>query len=198
MPAALAPPVSWAEFERLLDESGESPSRLSYGDGVLETVALSAAHELPNRALALFVEIAAVEAGMNVLSQGSLTIKREDLRKGVEPDSCYYIQNAQSVWNVRDFDFEVHPPPDLVIEVDITNDSRIKFPVFSALRIPEVWRYDGETVAIHVLKGDAYERSTSLAFPGLDGPTLTRFLNDRYMLSNQEWWARVREWARRR
>ncbi len=121
--------VSWTEFERLLDESGENPSRLSYCDGVLEAVVLS----------------------------GSITIKRADIKKGVEPDSCHYIQSAPVVRNVQEFNFEVHPPPDLVIEVDITNNSRIKFPLFSALGIPEVWRYDGEDVAIHVLRGDKYE-----------------------------------------
>ena len=39
----------------------------------------------------------------------------------------------------------VDPPPDLVIEVDITRSSLDKLSIYAALRVPEVWRYtDGE------------------------------------------------------
>ena len=31
--------------------------------------------------------------------------------------------------------------PDLLIEIDLTNDSLNKFPLYAALRVPEVWRY---------------------------------------------------------
>jgi len=41
-------------------------------------------------------------------------------------------------------DLATDPPPDLVVEVDITHPSLDKFPIYASLRVPEVWRHDGE------------------------------------------------------
>jgi len=36
--------------------------------------------------------------------------------------------------------------PDIAVEIDITKDSRSKFYIYAALKIPEIWRYDGKNV----------------------------------------------------
>ena len=48
----------------------------------------------------------------------------------------------------------IDPPPDLVIEVDISRSSMDKLPLFHSLGVPEVWRYAGDELHVHV-RGDA-------------------------------------------
>jgi Uma2 family endonuclease len=48
------------------------------------------------------------------------------------------------------------PPPDLVIEVDITSPSLDKFPIYARMGIPEIWRHDCERLAIFDLRGEEY------------------------------------------
>ena len=48
------------------------------------------------------------------------------------------------------------PPPDLVVEVDITSHSLNKLSAYLALGVPEVWRYDGKILYIYQLSGEQY------------------------------------------
>ncbi|MBA3714274.1 MAG: Uma2 family endonuclease [Pyrinomonadaceae bacterium] len=85
--------ISWETYERLLAEHVESAGpRFTYDSGMLEIMILSLEHEKPNRTLALFVDLVAAELEIDVERVGSNTFKREDLLKGFEPDSSFYIQ----------------------------------------------------------------------------------------------------------
>ncbi|MBZ5618558.1 MAG: Uma2 family endonuclease [Acidobacteriia bacterium] len=52
-----------------------------------------------------------------------------------------------------EIDLATDPPPELTIEVDITSSSLNRFPIFAAVGVAEVWRYDGERVQFHTLEG---------------------------------------------
>jgi Uma2 family endonuclease len=107
---------------------------------------ISSRHEMPNRTLATLVEVLAEEWSIDIQRLGSMTFRRKDLLKAFEPDSCFYIQHADAVMGNADIKLPVNPPPDLVIEVDITRESLNRFPIFAAVGIPEVWRFDGARV----------------------------------------------------
>jgi Uma2 family endonuclease len=61
------------------------------------------------------------------------------------------------------------PPPDLAVEIDITSSWLDRLEIYAALKVPEVWRFDGETLKVLVLgSGGKYkDRSKSMAFPSL-------------------------------
>ena len=144
--------VSWETYERLLADFQDShAAHFAYDQGALEIMVLSLKHETFNRTLATLVEIVAEEMQGDVINAGSTTFRRADLSKGFEPDTCFYIQNVERVRGKDEIDLTVDPPPDLVIEIDITSPSLNKFPIFAAMGIPEVWRYDGKTVTIFTL-----------------------------------------------
>jgi Uma2 family endonuclease len=189
--------VSWETYQRLLAEhQDESGTRFSYNDGTLEIMVPSARHEHPNRILALLVEIVASELDIEIYQLGSTTFQRSELQKGFEPDSAFYIAHAPAVAG-RDVDPATDPPPDLIIEVDVANSSLLRFPIFAAFGVPEVWRYDGTSVAIFRLEGGQYgEVPASDAFPSLTGALATQFLHDRKRLGSTRWLRQVREWAR--
>ena len=190
--------VSWETYERLLaDHPDAAGPRFTYDWGELEIMVLSARHEEPNRILARLVDVLAEEFGIDTRPLGSVTLKRRDLLKGFEPDSCFYFANAPAVLG-REVDPAVDPPPDLVIEVDVSRPSLPRFPIFAAFGVPEVWRYNGSRAIIYRLEGGRYaEAERSSALPPLSGEVATRFLEESRQIRSTEWFRRVRDWARR-
>ncbi len=190
--------ISWETYERLLAEHEESSStHFTYDRGGLEIMVLSAKHEAAKHALALLVEILAEELNIDVYGLGSTTFRRADLERGFEPDACFYIQQEALVRGKDEIDLTADPPPDLVIEIDITSPSLNKFPVFAALGIPEVWRYDGSRVSVFRLEGGEYiEQTESVALPQVTSEVLTEFIEQDKHLKRTAWLRRVREWAR--
>lgn len=190
--------VSWRTYESLLADYPDCPApRFAYDRGTLEiVVTTSGEHETTKRTLELVIDLVAAGLGLDVLPVGEMTYRREDLQRGFEPDSSYYIQRAPLLRGRR-IDPAVDPPPDLIIEIDVTSDSLRKFPLYAGLGVPEVWRFDGERVAIHVLLAGAYEESSSsVALPALSSEALNRFLADGRTLPHPVWLQSVLAWAR--
>jgi len=190
--------IGWDTYERLLADMGDSHvARFAYDQGVLEIMAPSYEHESVKGHLALLVNILAEEFSIDVEGAGSTTFRRKDLIKGFEPDECFYIQHAELVRGKKRLDLAEDPPPDLVIEIDITSPSLSKFPIFAALGIPEVWRYDGTTMSIFTLVGTTYvERLDSVALPKVTSSVLSELLASSQHVKRTEWLRQVRTWAR--
>lgn len=190
--------ISWETYERLLAEhEDESGIHFTYDSGALEIMVLSARHEWPNRVLAALVDVLAEEMGVDLARLGSVTLKRPDLLKGFEPDSCFYIQHVAAVMGKGEIDLATDPPPDLLIEVDITSPSLAKLPIFAAVGVPEVWRYrDGRVVVLRLEEGRYAEVARSVAFPVITGEWLTQFLHESQQVRSTEWLKRVRAWIR--
>jgi Uma2 family endonuclease len=189
--------VSWETYEHLLaDLQDSSAPRLTYDRGTLEITSPSSEHERYNRTAAQIVEELAVEMDLNFDNLGSTTFRREDIDRGFEPDSCFYIQNAARVRGKKRIDLIADPPPDLVIEIDITSPSLDKFPIFAQAGVPEVWRFDGRRLAIYELVGGEYfERDTSVAFPTITSADVTSFIRESETMDRPEWVRKLRAWA---
>jgi Uma2 family endonuclease len=190
--------IGWDTYERLLrDHANASSPRFTYDRGTLEIISPLPEHERLNRALQLLVPVIAEEIGVDLDSLGSTTFNREDLQRGFEPDSCFYVQNAARVRGRDRIDLQVDPAPDIVAEIDITHPSLDKLPILAQIGVPEVWRYAGARLEILVLAGDHYEPSSnSAAFPTVTAAALTTLLPASLELGNVAWMRRVRAWAR--
>lgn len=190
--------VSWATYESLLaDFQNSNAMHFAYDRGVLEIMAPSAKHEEPNRALSLFVDLVTGELDIEVRRLGSTTFTRKNLSKGFEPDSCFYIQSVNRIRDKEEIDLTTDPPPDLVIEIDITSPSLNKFPIYAAVGVPEVWRYQGGRVQIFQRAGEQYTAvEQSIVLPPLTSTILTQFLEENRTLRSPDWLRRVQEWAR--
>ena len=189
--------VSWGTYERLMDERGESRvPRFAYDRGELEIMSPSTEHEHNSHIIALLVETFAAEVGINVYGVGSTTFKREDLNRGFEPDASFYVQNEERVRGKLRIDLGSDPPPDLVIEIDVTSPSLSKLPIYERLGVREIWRHDGERVTIFLLGRDGYTEVTeSIALPPLSGPVVLRFAEESRSTGSATWVRNVREWA---
>ncbi|UBF27251.1 Uma2 family endonuclease [Kovacikia minuta CCNUW1] len=95
-----------------------------------------------------------------------ITLKRVS-KQGIEPDYCFYIQNRERILGKEEIDLEVDPPPDLVIEIDLT--SATKPEDYQAIAAPELWIYRRSQLHIYLFDGQQYQESqTSVQFPNLD------------------------------
>lgn len=190
--------VRWETYESLLaDHFDRSAPRFTYDRGELEIMSPSPQHEEYNRTVSLFVEALAEELNVDTRNLGSTTFRRDDLERGFEPDSCFYIQNEQRVAGKTRIDLNVDPPPDLVIEIDITSPSIDKLPIYAHLGVPEVWRYDGNRVLILRLEDDDYtERDESTVLPQVTATLVTGFLEDSKTMKRTAWLRKLRHWVR--
>ena len=192
--------VSWDTYERLVMDLYDSCApRLTYDRGTLEIMSPSSEHERYNRTIAQIVAELAVEMNLDFESLGSMTFRREDSDRGFEPDSCFYVQNVQAVRRKKRINLMLDPPPDLIIEIDVTRSSLDKFAIFAEAGVPEVWRFDGKRLTIHELESGNYEeRDKSIVFRGIDAIGLTGLISDSEMMARPDWVRNVRQWITNR
>jgi Uma2 family endonuclease len=163
--------ISWKTFNAMLTEMGEDRvTRLAYNEGLLEIMTPLGEHENTNRFIDDLVRILADELNLNLKKFGSLTLKRDDLERGAEPDSCYYIQNESLIRSKSNINLNQDPPPDLIVEIDITSSSLDKRPIYASLGVPEIWQYNGRKLQVFVLSQRSFytKSQQSLVFPILD------------------------------
>ncbi len=131
--------ISWDEFEAILVDLGESRgSRIAYDQGKLEIMTPLPEHEVNKIYVSNFVEILLEELDLEFCPLGSTTFKNQSMLKGIEPDSCFYIQNEAAIRGKNRLDLTIDPPPDLVLEIDLTNRSHPE--IYQSLGVPELWR----------------------------------------------------------
>lgn len=172
--------VTWEGYVALLQELGDArPTRVAYENGVLEIRTPGQPHESANRVLATIALTLAEEFGFEFNDLGSMTMNRPDLSKGVEPDSCFYIQNAQAGQGLGET-ISSDLPPDLALEVDIANRSDSKLSIYQAMGVPEVWLYQSNRVRIKHLENGVYvDALISRAFPAVTAEQLNQWLDVR-------------------
>ncbi|GFE70158.1 Uma2 family endonuclease [Chroococcus sp. FPU101] len=85
-----------------------------------------------------------------------ITLKRFS-EAGVEPDTCFYIDNRQAILGKEKIDLSVDPPPDLAIEVDLTSTTKVND--YQSITIPELWIYRRGILLIYLFDGEQYQAS---------------------------------------
>ncbi len=171
------PGLDWQAYQQILHALPQSrAARLTYDRGVLEITMPLEDHEFSLRLIERFIVILVVEMGMKLKTMGSTTIDRQELQRGAEPDCAYYIQNQPQVAGKK-VNFAEDPPPDLVVEVDITHTNIDKNRFYASMGVPEFWRYNGREWRIYQLQDQAYaEVDRSPSFNWVEKKDLYRFL----------------------
>jgi Uma2 family endonuclease len=192
--------VSWSTYVCLLAELGEHrKARLAYDQGTLEIMAPYFGHEWLNRLLADIITALAFGKHLSIEQAGSTTFRREDVERGFEADSGFYFGDQAVAMRGRErIDLQVDPPPTLVVEIDLTHPSLDKFPIYAALGVTEVWRYDGLHVWFYRLGGQGYTPvETSAVLPGVTTQDIARFIETGRETDRQVLFDEVRAWASR-
>lgn len=188
--------ITWQTFKAMLADMGSSRNtRLAYENGVLEIMAPDMPHENSNRVIEGFIGVLCEELQLEIKRSGSLTLTRDDLQRGGEPDSSYYIQNESQVRNKEKIDLNIDPPPsgfavahggnpqdgavspDLVLEVEYSKPKVDKFKIYAAIGVPEFWRFNGSVLRIYVLNDGQYiEVEQSPTFAQVSVKEIPRFM----------------------
>jgi Uma2 family endonuclease len=194
----VVPCVSWETYERLLaDDEERRVPRMTYDQGVLELVTPSTPHEEDALVFSHLVYIVAAIMDIPIRSVGSTTFRRKDLEQGFEPDASFYIRNEERIRGKRQIDLSVDPPPDIILEMEVSHSAINKMGLFASMGIPEVWRCDGQRVTILILDSDHYRESPhSLALPVVTSGVLTHFLAESRTVLSPDWFQAVSDWAR--
>lgn len=169
--------VAWETYVELADQRRGSIPRMTYDNGVLEMMSPKRDHEniacLIGRIVETFSELKDIE----IISVASVTVKRSDLAKAFEADESYYVTHAAQLLGKKELDFAVDPPPDLVIEVELTSSAIKKMQLFAAMHVLEVWRHDGESLQMHRWLDGAYQQiESSVQLPRLTAQQINETL----------------------
>jgi len=156
--------ISWDDYRYLLDirDAQRKGVRLTFDSGRLEIMSVSLRHEIWKKMIARLFEMLAMAVDMPILSTGNITISREDLEQGFEPDECYYTTDPDRISSFDKLNFQIDPVPDLAIEIEYSRNIIARLPLYAALGIREIWRFDRGQLVILVLNSNR-EYQTSAA-----------------------------------
>ncbi len=190
--------IGWDAYETLLKLLSDRPIRLTYDRGNLELMSPSMPHEQYSRLMGFLIQSLCEELEIPCIVAGSTTFRREIKQRGLEPDECFYLSNAERMIGRHELDLAVDPPPDLAIEIDITHSSLDRIGIYAALGVPEVWRFDGETLSVLTLQPDGtYAASAqSPCFPFLPLSEVVRWLKLSETMDHSRWGRQFRAWVR--
>lgn len=190
--------IDWSTYRTISEALTECHVQLTFDRGALEFMTKSRLHEIYCRLFAFFVSILAEEWDLPITCCGEMTCDREDLDRGLEPDECFYLINDPLVRDKDEIDLAVDPPPDLAVEVDVSRSSLGRLSIYEALKIPEVWRFDGRVLHAYLRNAEGrYEESpNSFHFPFLLVQEMVPFLQQRSQVRQSQLLKNFRAWVR--
>jgi Uma2 family endonuclease len=170
--------IGWEDYEMLFEETMDAVHfKMYYDQGRLVAMSLSAEHERIKVLISALIMVLAEALEMRLVPSGGASLKTRRKKKGADPDDSYYIGNADKIRGLKRINLPANPPPDLLIEVDITHPSINKFAIYGAMGVPEFWRYEGDEIHFYQLEGEDYlEVDHSVHFPFVASTNITEFL----------------------
>jgi Uma2 family endonuclease len=149
--------------------------------------------------IARMIEAFALALDIPIQSVGSTTLRAAKGGRGLQPDEAYYVAHEAQVRCKETYEPETDPPPDLVIEIDVTNTSVPRMPVFAKIGVPELWRYERGRLRFYRLraKGKYEAVQHSVAFAFLKPADLTRFMKRRAEIGENGVVREFIEWAQK-
>jgi Uma2 family endonuclease len=152
--------VSWETYQSLRSADENYHLRMTYDRGALEIVSPSRKHEQISYLIGRMIDQWTLLHKIDVAAGRNTTFSRQDLDRGLEPDNCYWIRHQQQISGKDEVDLQIDPPPDLVLEVDVTRSAIPKLPIYAALRVPEVWHWQYDSLqALRLSREGEYRES---------------------------------------
>jgi Uma2 family endonuclease len=189
--------VGWEGYETILALVGDQAVRLTYDRGDLELMSPSSDHEYFKTLLARLLETLVLDLKLPCEGAGSTTWRKKLKECGLEPDECYYLANSAQGAGRKAINLNVDPPPDLAIEIEISRSALDRMGIYARLRVPEVWRFDGERLRVEQLQPDGTyaEASASAFLPFLPLDEVVRWIHLAEGQGQTPWLLAFREWV---
>lgn len=190
--------ISWQQFENLLIDLGETRgTRIAYNNGTLEIMSPLLEHEYYKENISIAILDIAEVLEKDYESLGSTTWRKQAKMTGVEPDNCFYFQNEPKMRGKLNYDLSQDPPPDLVLEIDLSSKSLNRFPIYLSLGVPELWCYDQGKLKVYLLINDQYKESqNSLVFPHIPVQEIPNIIEKYRLQGRRIIRQKIRAWAK--
>jgi len=197
--------VDWGFYEQLADSI---PDRchihVDYDGKDVEIMSPGLVHDNDKRLLGRVVELVAEECEISFKSAGQTTWKRPDVARGLEADESYFFHadklDAVAAGKARrSLDIADYPNPDLGIEIDMSPPKIDRPAIYTALKVAEIWRFDGEhqQVFIERLEDDGTYRTVDRSsFLPLYAAEIRRWVVEEDSHDECAWARRLRVWVR--
>lgn len=188
--------MSWKTYQMLIAEIQQPSLRVTFDRGDVEFTVISPRHELLRRLLGRCINIVTEEMNLSVRGFGAATLFSAALERGLEADDWFYLRNEPVVRGLVDLDLKTAPPPDLAVEVEVSTPALPKLPIYAALRVPELWRFDGQRIRVFILQEDGsyVECDRSAAFPWLPLDQVVNFIAAGVNQDESVWARAFRAW----
>lgn len=159
--------ATWQEYQALCQQRGDgSIPRMKYRSGEVLLMSPLLRHGRDAHLIANVITTLLDCAGQEYDAFTPITMQLPE-ESGIEPDYCFYIDNWQAVSGKERIDWANDPPPDLVLEIDVTSYSDVND--YLPYRVPEVWLFRNKKLLVYQLQGDEYiELDKSRYFPNIN------------------------------
>jgi len=155
-------PMSWAEYEQLLAGRGDqSVPRLKYANGYLTLKMPTFEHGQLNAIIVDLMVAILNQQLRDYIHTTPVTLQIPE-QAGIEPDHCFWLNNWTAVNGKSRINLATDPPPDIAIEVDVTNFTNVAD--YQPFQVAEVWLIRGDSLAIFALTAEGYHQTNASQF----------------------------------
>ena len=199
----VVPDVDWEAYETWLDSLPErSPIRMAFDGRNLEIMTKSPDHQKYRQLLGYAVFEIAKILNLPLASYGEMTWKRPAIDRGIEADQCYshQLRKIEAAAKIKGkLASSRMPPPDLAIEIDISPPEIDRPGIYAAMKVAELWRFDGEKVVIERLGRDGrYHSVVASRLLRVRADELTHSLCAEDTRNETRWVKRLAAWLEER
>lgn len=192
----------WGFYTDLLDDLERTGQRLriAYDRGEMELFMPGDPHERLNKSAAMLLEAWSMETRTRIYGLGSVTCRRRDTEKGLEPDDCYYVHRDAPPISRGPLDMKLFGAPDLVMEVEVTEPMLPRLPVYAGLGVAEIWllRPAAPVKVLRLVRGGKYhEVENSVLLPEFPMKQFARALKQASEGSQFDATVAWRDWLRK-
>ena len=199
----VVPSVSWRAYKALVDDlSASSPIRIAYDGRNMELMVRGPMHHRHAKWIDRLITTIAGEREIPIEDLGETTWQREEADRGIDADLSYFFVPAK-IETVREASqresnkVDDYPDPDLVVEVDISPPQVDLEGIYTALKVPEVWVFDGQVLTICRLGADGqYAEADSSGWLGIRADQAVRWLTQEDRQDRKAWTGRLTAWVR--
>lgn len=163
--------ATWQEYQCLCQQRGDgSIPRIKYRDGEVLLMSPLPKHGRDAHLIAQVITTLLDHIGQEYDAFTPVTMELPEA-SGIEPDYCFYIDNWPAISGKDRIDWHHDPPPDLVLEIDVTSYSDVWD--YLPYQVPEVWLFRKQQLLIYQLQKNEYiVTNQSRYFPEMNLPAM--------------------------
>lgn len=147
-------PAHWNDYQQLRNQRGDKAlPRIKFRSGEVLLMSPLPKHGREVSLIADIIKVLLDNAGKEYDSFTPVMMELPE-ESGIEPDYCFYIDHWAAVSGKERIDWMSDPPPDLVLEIDVTSFTDVND--YLPYQVPEIWLLRKQKLVIYHLKDNRY------------------------------------------